>query len=494
MATVMLLPTSTYAADGILKDDAYTQASTPNQNFDPNANLRVGSGINSYLKFDLSTLPSGTIGNDVAKVTLKLYVNTVTTAGSFDVRRVTGTWDEATLTFNTAPTLGSTDASGVAVTTQDNDSFVTVDITALVKDWLNGVLTNNGFALVANAATTNIRFDSKENGQTSHEPKLDIMLKGPKGDAGATGPQGIQGPQGATGPQGLQGQTGATGVQGPVGATGATGATGAQGSQGPAGPQGAKGLNWQGAWNSTTNYLTDDAVSYSGSSWIAKRANANVTPVEGDDWAIVAQKGDVGATGPQGIQGPQGATGPQGIQGPQGQMGATGATGATGSQGIQGIQGPIGETGPIGPTGATGQIGPIGPSGPQGQQGPQGPSGAAGAYAQVIYSEVAGFQFNPVTITTSAASSLLEISFSAQCSYPTGNTPQIAQFFLSLDGGEIKSYRFTTVTTTNSNFNHNTHSGTWIVPVTAGTHAVGINVYGPSLDPQQLIIVREILP
>ena len=409
---VTALPVNLYAVEGLLKDDAYTQSGTPNQNFGTNANLRIASGINSYVRFDLSTLPAGTTGNDVAKVTLRFWVNTVTTAGSFDVRRVTGVWDEGTITNNSAPALGSTEVSGAVVTTQDDGNFVSVDITLLVKDWLNGVLTNNGIALVANAANTNIRFDSKENGQTSHEPTLDIILKGPKGlnwkgawssatnyvaddavsyngsswvakqahlnvapvegpvwtivaqkgDTGATGATGAigpQGPTGATGPIGPAGPTGATGATGATGPQGATGATGDQGPTGPQGPagatgaQGARGLNWKGPWSSAANYVIDDAVSYNGSSWIAKRANNNVAPTESDDWTIIAQKGDVGATGSQGPQGLQGPTGPQGL---------TGATGATGPQGQ------------VGPTGPQGQTGGTGPTGPQGPQGPAGTS------------------------------------------------------------------------------------------------------------------------
>ena len=67
---------------------------------------------------------------------------------------------------------------------------------------------------------------------------------------------------------------------------------GVVGPQGPAGPQGARGLNWQGAWDAATNYVTDDAVSFQGSSWRAKQANTNVQPIEGADWTIIAQKGD----------------------------------------------------------------------------------------------------------------------------------------------------------------------------------------------------------
>ncbi|MCI0391644.1 MAG: DNRLRE domain-containing protein [Acidobacteria bacterium] len=258
MVAAMFLPPDLYAQTGFVREDAFTQASTPNQNFGPNSNLRVGVGINSYLKFDFSALPPATSGSDVTKATLRLWVNTATTAGSFDVRRVIGTWDEETITANSAPSLGSADVSGIQITTQDENSFVTIDITTLVKDWLNGLLANNGIALLANAANTNIRFDSKENGQTSHEPRLEIVLKGPKG------------------------------------------------------------LNWKGAWNAATNYFTDDAVSLNGSSWVAKQANTNVTPIEGAVWTIIAQKGETGATGATGSQGPQGPMGPQGPAGPPG--------------------------------------------------------------------------------------------------------------------------------------------------------------------------------
>jgi len=49
------------------------------------------------------------------------------------------------------------------------------------------------------------------------------LLKGPKGDTGATGPQGPKGDTGATGPIGLQGATGPQGPQGPRGIQGPPG-------------------------------------------------------------------------------------------------------------------------------------------------------------------------------------------------------------------------------------------------------------------------------
>jgi len=350
MAVTLLPLHRSSAADIIITDDSYTQSSTPTQNFGTSANIQVASGINSYLKFDLSTLPAGTTGSGVTKATLKLWVNSVITAGSFDVRRVTsGTWDEGSITHTSAQTLSSVvQVSAVPVNWQDDDAFVIVDLTPLVKDWLNGVLTNRGILLTINAASSNIRFDSKENTTTSHEPRLEITLNGPAGSAGPQGPPGPQGLQGPPGPIGQQGVPGPQGAPGPAG------------SQGPAG----QGYTWRGAWNNTTAYVAYDTVSFNGSSYVAIATSTGIQPdTNATKWNLVAQKGATGATGPQGIQGPQGQTG---ATGPQGQ------TGPQGLQGLPGSTGPAGATGPQGPTGATG------PQGPAGAQGPQGPPGAGG--------------------------------------------------------------------------------------------------------------------
>ncbi|PYS57154.1 MAG: hypothetical protein DMF74_26780, partial [Acidobacteria bacterium] len=52
---------------------------------------------------------------------------------------------------------------------------MTIDVTQLVKDWLDNLLPNNGVALVA-AGGADLTVDSKENRQTSHEPRLEIVL------------------------------------------------------------------------------------------------------------------------------------------------------------------------------------------------------------------------------------------------------------------------------------------------------------------------------
>ena len=228
---LMLCPSSSSAQQARLTDDGKVSSAQPTINFGSNPNLGVLAGTErTFVKFDLSTLPAGTTGNNVAKATLRVWVNTVTTPGSMNVVRVTSAWSEGTITDATAPSLGSNEATGVPVT--QAASFVIVDVTALVKDWLNGVLPNNGIALVANAPGTSVRFDSKENTATSHEAELEITLPGPPGPQGPAGPQGIPGPQGPQGPAGPQGPQGLTGPAGPVGPTGPTGPPGPAGSSG----------------------------------------------------------------------------------------------------------------------------------------------------------------------------------------------------------------------------------------------------------------------
>jgi hypothetical protein len=179
-------------------------------------------------------------------------------------------------------------------------------------------------------------------------------------------------------PYALFAATGNPGPAGPQGPEGDVGPVGATGAAGPQGPQGVRGLTFKGAWSSGANYVTDDTVRFNGTSWLAKRANNNVSPTEGADWTVLAQKGDTGAAGapgPAGVAGSAGPIGPAGATGPQGLKGDTGLTGA---QGPQGMAGPKGDTGATGPQGLPGVAGPIGPQGLQGLTGATGATGATG--------------------------------------------------------------------------------------------------------------------
>src|ERR1039457_3586428 len=165
-------------------DDSYTLTSTPTKNFGAMTTLEVESaGATTFVRFDLSGIPSTVTGAMVAKATLKIYVSTVTTAGSFNVDLVTSPWTESTITANNTPTLGSAIASAIPVTTADKNKYVLLDVTAAAVDWLNGTA-NDGLAIVPDG-TVSFALNSKETTTTSHPSELDVVLTGPPGPAGS---------------------------------------------------------------------------------------------------------------------------------------------------------------------------------------------------------------------------------------------------------------------------------------------------------------------
>lgn len=388
------------------------------QNYGNANDLIAGGG--SYvtlIEFDLSTVPSGTIGADVDKATMLLWVNAPPSGGAnIAVYPILRAWLEATVTYSNFGSLsqgvGPQIASASTNTCPSYGCFVAVDVTAQVRSWLDSTAPNYGFLITANNAT---QFDSKEKGGNTAVLDITLATEGPPGPEGATGPagtaatvsigstttgapgtsasvtnggtlsaallnfviprgdvgpigpagpQGATGPTGATGPAGPAGPQGATGPAGPQGIAGPQGEVGATGPQGPAGSQGAPGTGfvYRGDYADVdpATVVPNDIVTYGGSAFIALIANPSATPgTDVAQWKLFAASGAAGATGPEGPvgpQGPQGATGPTGAAGPVGPIGAQGPVGDTGPTGAQGPQGPQGVEGPPGPQGPAGPV------------------------------------------------------------------------------------------------------------------------------------------
>jgi hypothetical protein len=180
---VLSLFTSTAAHAQITPlGDAYTNTADSTKNYGSQTLLDVdGASQITYIQFPLTSIPAGA---SVSQATLKLYVNAVTTPGSFNVDYVNTAWTESTIDASNAPTPGTTIASNVNVTTADKNQYILINVTSAVQAWLDGTETNNGLALVANS-TFDATFDSKENTATSHPAELDIAYAG--GDGTITG-------------------------------------------------------------------------------------------------------------------------------------------------------------------------------------------------------------------------------------------------------------------------------------------------------------------
>ena len=217
LAVLPLWPTLSFAGvEAILTDDAYTSSSKPAKRFGKKKGLLVSKSMRSFLKFNLATLPPGMVAADVEKATLKLFASKRRKAGSFDVFAVTGPWSEQRITHSTAPGLANLAETGAPVSVGGGNQFVTVDLTTLVRDWVDFIATsgasgraNNGVALVSQSRLL-AEIDSKESDSTAHDAALEIVLTG----GGGVGPAGPIGPAGAVGPQGAAGSIGPAGAQG----------------------------------------------------------------------------------------------------------------------------------------------------------------------------------------------------------------------------------------------------------------------------------------
>ncbi len=159
---VTLQPNETDSKDTFAYENLPTFPTGNFNSFPFNAYLPAGptgSGhdTESILEFDLSSVTLSAA--EVTSATLELYVVAteetnfgVSPSGANPVTvnlfSLTGTWDESMVAWSTVPATGSQYASAVvnAINTP-----VTFDVTTLVKDWLDGSLTNNGLLLRGDA-------------------------------------------------------------------------------------------------------------------------------------------------------------------------------------------------------------------------------------------------------------------------------------------------------------------------------------------------------
>jgi hypothetical protein len=176
-------------AQTVLVSDAYTSATSANGNFGTNPSLNVSVNNTAYVKFEIAgTLSAGTKRDDIAKATVKFYVNKVATAGKLDLYPIMADWDEKTITANNAPPIGSLALTTPQIAKDAQGNYVLIDITDLVKQWFDdgsgqNAIPNYGFALAPHPVDPNtpqladINFDSKENSQTSHDALLSVQLE-----------------------------------------------------------------------------------------------------------------------------------------------------------------------------------------------------------------------------------------------------------------------------------------------------------------------------
>src|SRR5580692_12332226 len=104
---------------------------------------RSGKQSEGLVQFDLSSLPAGLTASKISHATLTLYLNQVNNPGTVNVYAANGNWTEAGVNGFNAPAPGAVAAANIPVSAQL--TFITVDVTTAVQNWIGGVTPNNGF-------------------------------------------------------------------------------------------------------------------------------------------------------------------------------------------------------------------------------------------------------------------------------------------------------------------------------------------------------------
>jgi hypothetical protein len=170
-----LLPSARAVLLPVAEDTSSTSAGKINSTTGKATTLPVTSKEKAFLIFDLSTLPASMNASNIASARLNLYVSSLTTAGDLSVHLVTNVWRENTANVP-APGYSSNVVGTIPAADLVAKTFIEVDVTSAVSNWLNGG-SNFGFAIAT--ATGNVRLASKEGLGTGFPALLEIEMSVP---------------------------------------------------------------------------------------------------------------------------------------------------------------------------------------------------------------------------------------------------------------------------------------------------------------------------
>jgi len=126
----------------------------------------------SYLKFDLSSIPTGAT---IQSATLELDGGPTTIgSGTVNARRVTGSWNEATMTYNSRPATSSTGSVTGSTTNVAGTVALSFDVTSLVQSRSTTSIAN-GWELRPNGADS--WWYSSEWATDAQRPTLTVVFQ-----------------------------------------------------------------------------------------------------------------------------------------------------------------------------------------------------------------------------------------------------------------------------------------------------------------------------
>lgn len=131
--------------------------------------------MESYIQFDVSGLPSTV---EILSAKLNLYIDADTLFGiKVYFYNIDTTWDENVLSWENRPSRSGAAVASKEIAAYLIDSWVDIDLTDCVKQWVSGEVVNNGLVIQTNNFKdwNQVSYSSKVSG--SNQPKLEISVK-----------------------------------------------------------------------------------------------------------------------------------------------------------------------------------------------------------------------------------------------------------------------------------------------------------------------------
>lgn len=176
------------------EEDAHVSQAAPTTNFGSSPDLAVGgqsgAAFRSYVRFDVSGVPSGATVNFARLRLYQYHFNPVLGGYRVGAHRVTGTWDDASVNWNSAP-------PDIATPESSKGSVLWVgwlewDVTNVVQGWVNGSFSNEG--LVVRHLTETMTgsdigtFRSDDYTNPAYRPQLEVFYTEGPPNGFANGP------------------------------------------------------------------------------------------------------------------------------------------------------------------------------------------------------------------------------------------------------------------------------------------------------------------
>jgi hypothetical protein len=183
--------TITLQPDSIAGKDARIDSYSPNTNYGTLSDFLAGSwtisgnafNVRSLVQFDLSGIPANSVINSAY---LSLYFDPNNTnfnhvhsgSNAAYLQRITSTWNESSVTWNSQPSATTQNQASVPVSTSGTQDYPDMDVTALVADMKNNPSTSFGFLLRMQTEQIykGLIFCSSDNTTPAKRPKLVVTF------------------------------------------------------------------------------------------------------------------------------------------------------------------------------------------------------------------------------------------------------------------------------------------------------------------------------